>query len=56
MVSYINRYFIVIYIYIYIYKIEKLKKGALYSYDRTEITIKVTCYCQSSYEGLRQPF
>ena len=28
----------------------------IYSYDWIEITIQVTCYCQSSYESLRQQF
>ena len=41
-----------IYTYIYIYH----NNIYLYAYDWIEITIQVTCYCQSSYESLCQQF
>ena len=45
------KYIYVLYIYIYIFTYIYI-----HSYDWIEITIQVTCYCQSSYESLSQEF
>ena len=49
-------YIYILYKYIYVLYIYIFTYIYIHSYDWIEITIQVTCYCQSSYESLSQEF